>query len=69
MILIILIDKTCSVHISISWLTKVLVSNHLILKTNEHLFHIVVSLPVGEDVELRWFNSAVLLVNAGKVDL
>ena len=69
MIRIILIDKTCSVHISISRLTKVLVSKHLVLKANQHFFHVVFALPVGENMKLRWLNSAILLVDAGKVNL
>ena len=69
MIRIILIDKTCSVHIPISRLGKILVSDHLILQTNQNFFHVIFSLPVGEDVELRGLHSAILLIDTRKVDL
>ena len=69
MIRIILIDKTCSVHISISRLTKVLVSKHLVLEANQHFFHVVIALPVSKNMELRRLNSAILLVDAGQVNL
>ena len=49
---VILIDKTCSVHVTVGGLIHTLVSNHLVLETDQRLFHVVVTLPVGKNVEL-----------------
>ena len=66
---IILIDKTCSVHVTVGGLIHILVSNHLVLEADQGLFHVVVALPVCENAELGWLNLSISLVHAGQVNL
>ena len=58
-----------SVHISISWLRKLLVGNHLVLKTDQDFFHGVGWIPIFEHVELGWLDSSVCLIDARKINL
>ena len=48
---------------------EVLVGDHLVLEADEDLFHVVFTLPVRENVELRGLNLAIALVHAWHVDL
>jgi len=59
--------RSVSVHITISWLSEFLVSDHLVLESDEDFFHGVCWVPVFEHGEFVWFNNTVLLVNAWEV--
>jgi hypothetical protein len=59
--------RSVSVHITISWLSEFLVSDHLVLESDEDFFHGVGWVPVFEHREFVWFNNTVLLVNAWEV--
>ena len=60
--------RSCSVHITISWLRKLFVCNHFVFKSNQNFFHGVGRIPVFEHVEFVWINSSVVLVNTWDVD-
>ena len=57
-----------SEHVSVSWLSSLLVSDHLVLEANEDFLHGVVRIPVFEHVKLGWLNNTIVLVDAREVD-
>ena len=63
------ITLSISIHISISWLRKFLVLDHLVFDSNQDFLHGVRWIPVFEHWEFSWFNCSVLLIDARKIDL
>lgn len=57
-----------SEHIAVSWLSSLLVVDHLVLEADQELLHGVLWVPVLEHVE-RLLNLTILLVHAWEVDL
>jgi hypothetical protein len=63
------VSSCCSEHVSVSWLRKLLVRDHLVLDSDQDLLQAVSGVPALEHMELGWFHGSVVLVNARKVDL
>jgi hypothetical protein len=61
--------QTCSVHVAIGRLGKVLVGLHFVIESLDHLLHGGLTVPVLKEGELAGLNSSVLLVDGRKVDL
>ena len=60
--------RSASVHVSISWLWKFLVLDHLLLDADQDLLHGVSRVPVFEHGEFVWINLSVSLVDERKVN-
>ena len=54
-------------HVTVGWLRGLLIADHLVLDTDEDLFHGILWVPVFEHME-GLLNFTIRLVNAWKVD-
>lgn len=61
--------QSCSVHVAVGRLGKVLVGLHFVKDSLEHLLHGGLAVPVLKEGELAGFKSSVLLVDGRNVDL